>query len=263
MGTLIVNQYLNFDVDATAYIAAVESADGQTLENTTRMAFDRFIKGCKADGIWDDIGTACILSGARTLTGALTPLKGTAPTNYNFVSGDYNRKTGLLGDKTNKYLDSNVFPNTIFTQNDVHISAFVSVESPSVSTVQTVWGNTTFSTQSISLAYVSGFLTVPRLYSKSGTSNVTGNTGFGSTPLDFCGVSRNNSANFICRNRNSEQIFTADSTTVVNNSVEFFAREGTSHFGGAISFYSLGTAINLLVLEQRVSQLMTDINNAF
>jgi hypothetical protein len=45
--------------------------------------------------------------GARTLSGALTPLVGTAPTNNNFVAGDYNRKTGLVGNGSTKYLDTN------------------------------------------------------------------------------------------------------------------------------------------------------------
>jgi hypothetical protein len=80
-----------------AYIAAVETADGQALEPAIRTAYDQFIRGCKADGIWDAIKASCILSGARSLSGALVPLKGSAPTNNNFVSGDYVRTTGLVG----------------------------------------------------------------------------------------------------------------------------------------------------------------------
>jgi hypothetical protein len=38
-----------------AYIAAVETADGQALEPAIRTAYDQFIRGCKADGIWDAI----------------------------------------------------------------------------------------------------------------------------------------------------------------------------------------------------------------
>jgi hypothetical protein len=54
------------------------------------------------------IKASCILAGARTLAGALVPLAGAAPTNVGpFVSGDYNRKTGLVGDGSTKYLNSN------------------------------------------------------------------------------------------------------------------------------------------------------------
>jgi len=66
------------------------------------------------------------LAGARTLTGALVPLVGTAPTNFNFVSGDYNRETGL-GDASNatKYLNSNRAGNAD-PQNSRHVAAYAS-----------------------------------------------------------------------------------------------------------------------------------------
>jgi hypothetical protein len=91
------------DPDAAVYIAAVEAADEAAspgvgaLETATKVAIHSFVKGCKADGIWPAIKASCILAGARTLEGALVPLVGAAPTNFNFVSGDYNRETGLVG----------------------------------------------------------------------------------------------------------------------------------------------------------------------
>ncbi|NBN88588.1 MAG: hypothetical protein EBV32_05835, partial [Proteobacteria bacterium] len=86
--TMLINSYRFGDADANAYIAAVETADGQALEGDTRAAITAFVVGCKADGIWNAIKASCILAGARTLSGALVPLIGTAPTNNNFVSGD-------------------------------------------------------------------------------------------------------------------------------------------------------------------------------
>ena len=80
--------YINshgYDEDTINYINAVEDADNQVLEPATREAYHRFIVGCKDDGIWDAIKASCILAGARTLAGALTPLKGTAPTNNGFL----------------------------------------------------------------------------------------------------------------------------------------------------------------------------------
>jgi hypothetical protein len=96
------------DTDAAAYITAVETADGQALEEKTKIAIDNFVLGCKADGIWDAIKASCILAGARTRLGALTPPWSALPRlQFNFVDGDYNRKTGLVGDGSTKYLDSN------------------------------------------------------------------------------------------------------------------------------------------------------------
>jgi hypothetical protein len=45
-----------------------------------------FVKGCKADGIWSAIKASCILAGADTLAGALVPLVGAAPTNFNITN---------------------------------------------------------------------------------------------------------------------------------------------------------------------------------
>lgn len=105
--SLVISSVFTYDTDAGNYIQAVEAADGQALESATRKAINDFVIGCKQDGIWDAIKASCILAGARTLAGALVPLVGTAPTNYNFVAGDYNRKTGLKGNATTKYLNSN------------------------------------------------------------------------------------------------------------------------------------------------------------
>lgn len=115
------------DSDAKAYINAVRTADGgQYMEAAVQRAIDNFVKGCKSDGIWSAIKASCILMGARTLSGALTPLVGAAPTNNGpFVSGDYNRETGLIGNASSKYLDTNR-NNNADPQNSQHMSVYVS-----------------------------------------------------------------------------------------------------------------------------------------
>ena len=117
------------DSDTLAYLAAVKAADGTGVEVSVANAVDDFITGCKADGIWDAIKASCILAGARTLAGALVPLKGAAPTNNGpFVSGDYNRETGLVGNGTSKYLDSNRAGNAD-PQNSFHTAVYLSTTS--------------------------------------------------------------------------------------------------------------------------------------
>jgi hypothetical protein len=108
---------------AADYIAAVEAADGQSLESAVKTAYQNFISGCVTDGIWSAIKASCILAGARTLSGALKPLVGSAPTNFNFVSADYNRKTGLKGNGTTKRLNANRTGNAD-PQNNRHMSAY-------------------------------------------------------------------------------------------------------------------------------------------
>jgi len=84
-------------------------------------AIDAFIVGCKDDAIWDAIKACCIMAAWDGLSGCLVPLKGTAPTNNNFVSGDYDRETGLVGDGATKYLDSNRASNDD-PQNNAHLA---------------------------------------------------------------------------------------------------------------------------------------------
>jgi len=84
LGAQQVWSSFSYDADAAAYITAVETADGQALEENVKLAINSFVVGCKADGVWSAIKASCILAGARTLNGALTPLVGTAPTNANF-----------------------------------------------------------------------------------------------------------------------------------------------------------------------------------
>jgi hypothetical protein len=71
----IGSQPLPTDADALDYLARVKTADGAGVEQGVAMAVDGFVKGCKADGIWDAIKASCIMAGARTLTGALVPLR--------------------------------------------------------------------------------------------------------------------------------------------------------------------------------------------
>jgi hypothetical protein len=119
----VITPSFSFDPDAAAYIAAVEAADTQALETNTRYAINDFVIGCKQDGTWSAIKASCILAGARTLAGALVTLVGTAPTNVNFVSGDYDRKTGLLTNGTTKYLNSNR-NNDLDPQNSRHLAVY-------------------------------------------------------------------------------------------------------------------------------------------
>jgi hypothetical protein len=101
------------DRDAETYIAAVEAADGVQLEQSVRAAILQFVVGLKEDNVWRLLKSTCILSGAKTLSGALVPLVGGSITNANFVSADYNRRTGLQGNGTNKSLRTSLVGNTL------------------------------------------------------------------------------------------------------------------------------------------------------
>jgi hypothetical protein len=253
MEILIVKCYSDLDPDALNYIRAVELADGQPLESTTRNAINRFVRRCKSDGIWDAIKACCIMAGARTLAGALTPLKGTAPTNFNFVAGDYNRKTGLKGNGVNKYLNSNRDYNAD-PLNSQHI-AFSVTESASGTYI--VFGVSGAVNNRTSIGVFGGFYNVRSRNSTPdniGSDIITG----------FIGLSRGISSNFITRVAGSNVMFnrTYDVPSSQNFGV-FAGGDGQFPSPFRLNFYSIGEDIDLALLDARVTQLMTDINNAF
>jgi hypothetical protein len=112
------------DPDAADYFARIVSA-GSSISVDNRAAVDAFVRGCKADGIWSAIKASCLLAGPDDLTGALVPLVGAAPTNNGpFVSGDYDRTTGLIGDASTKYLDANRAGNAD-PQSNQHAAVYI------------------------------------------------------------------------------------------------------------------------------------------
>jgi hypothetical protein len=253
------------DPDAQAYLAAVEAADGQALETGVRDAINLFVLGCKADSTWDAIKASCILAGARTLAGALVPLKGTAPTNSNFVSGDYNRKTGLIGNGTTKYLNSNRLSGAD-PQNNAHIAVYQSAAaSASGSVFMTHIGTADAS------GYVShiaeGFpggsdLKLRRLRSDSAVqAGVTKTSTNNANGLQGC--SRSTSSAFTYRAGLTDTSIT--NTSVSQGSLNYFvlAQNNTdtvaNHSNARIAFYSIGESLDLSLLDSRVSTLINSI----
>jgi hypothetical protein len=103
------NRFAGVDSEAKAYIESVEAGDGAQLEPAVITAINRFVVALKQDNVWGSISTGCVLAGARTLTGAIRPLKGAAtPIAYAFQTNDYDRKTGLTTNDLNgnKYIDT-------------------------------------------------------------------------------------------------------------------------------------------------------------
>jgi hypothetical protein len=244
MSLLYIDPFSFYDTDAQAYITAVEAADGQGLEDGVKNAINSFVIGCKADGIWTALKACCILSGARTLNGALVSLVGTAPTNFNFVSGDYDRKTGLKGNGSTKYLDSNR-NNNADPQNSKHLA---------------VW-------RSVSATNNAGFLGSgnstghSHLYTGFGVFIARNNEGSGSTEsltlspaVTFYGTSRSSSAGYTNRHGNTNYAKTITSQTPANANLLVF-RLLAEHTDARLAYYSIGESLDLALLDARVTSL--------
>jgi hypothetical protein len=239
------------DPDVVSYLNAVQTADGAALEPAVRTAIADFIVGCKADGIWDAIQASCILAGARTLAGALVPLVGTAPTNNNFVGGDYDREAGLVGDGSTKYLDSNR-ANDDDPQDDKHISVYRSVAATNDAGLIGSNGTTT----GHSHIYTGFGNFIFRMNAAtSATQSLSVNTG-----AAFLGASRDAAASFGYRIGGTGYTATVTSQTPNGNNIRVFETGGKTD--ARIAFYSVGESLDLSALDTRVSALMTAIGAA-
>jgi hypothetical protein len=245
------------DSDAAAYITAVETADTEPLEERTKIAIDNFVLGCKNDGIWPAIKASCILAGARTLTGALVPLVGTAPTNFNFVSDDYDRKTGLVGDESTKYLDSNR-DNDADPQNDKHLSVYATqlqADQSNPPFIASGGGNR-------SIINADNFGGAVRLLTTLNNGTATKTVDVNLVAPVFIGVSRSSSADYTLRRDKANVTISQASNTPASNTTTLYRRIGgipTEYASHRLAFYSIGESLNLALLDARVTTLI----NAF
>jgi hypothetical protein len=246
-----------FDPATQVYLNAVAVADGEQLEPAVKKAINDFVVGCKRDGTWSAIKASCILMGARTLSGALTPLVGSAPTNNNFVSGDYDRKTGLVGNGSTKYLNTNR-ANNADGQDDHHQSVYLF--STSVTASRSFIGAGGGSAGSTSIGS-SGTLPGGFVRSRSTSSNAT------TLGAGFNGSSRSSSSTVSFRGAGTTSSITLASSGNASGNTFVFARENGSgsaetYTDARLSFYSIGSSLTLSLLDTRVSALYTAIGAA-
>jgi len=260
-GKLILAKDYPADADVKAYVAAVEAADEAdtpgigALELDVVKAYDNFILGCKHDGIWDAIKASCILAGARTLSGALVPLAGTAPTKFGTAANwNYNRKTGLQGDGSTNYLDSNR-NNNADPQNSNHNSVYVSTaQSPGNTGFYIDSGSNGTGANNFGRSAVSGNLFL-RNRCDTGTTIASG------AAIGFMGHSRNQSNQYVFRVTGSNTTVNIASQLPANGTLTLFAR--TLFYSDArIAFYSIGESLDLALLDTRVSTLISDLGAA-
>lgn len=248
------NTWQPMDPDAAAYIAAVEAADTQALEQPVKIAIDNFVLGCKADGIWGSIAAACILAGARKKEGAFVDLK-TATTivvNNSFLDSDYDRKKLGSTSNTTKYLDTGIADNgSSLPQNDFH---------------QAVWVNT-LTADNTALIGVNAASSARQLLRQLARC---GNTYDSWTPTiipGFLGTARNSSSGYVYRVNNATQTrASSTSQTRLNGNHYVFARNNlpaaNQHTSSRLSYYSLGTFLNLAAYNLRIADLIAALNTA-
>jgi hypothetical protein len=244
-----------YDVNASAYIMAVESADNQTLEQPIKEAITEFVIGCKIRGIWDAIKSCCLLSGARTIAGATVPLKGNAPTLTSFV-GDYNRETGLRRTSGSYVVNRNSDSDP---QNNKHVAVYTTMVDYGSSDsnfrgilgASTVSGSTSFSVNNSGL--------VVRV--NTATNIINGQL---IIPNNLIGISiLNSSQSQLLYNEKINIVDINTTTPPTGVGISLFGYAGVSTSATRVAFYSIGESLNLKLLNDCVNKFLSTVNIYF
>jgi hypothetical protein len=173
----------------------------------------------------------------------------------NFVSGDYDRKAGLKGNGTTKYLDTN-YNNNADPQNDKHYSVLVHTLHTS-GTAGTYIGSQTRTNGAAGVLRSGGTPTNNQFRCHDNTgSNVAG----GST-AGFLGASRTAAGSYAFRSSGTTGTISAASQTPATGTMWVF--RGLDFWSaGRIQFYSIGSALTLADLETRITNLVADLDAA-
>jgi hypothetical protein len=257
--------------------ADVAAGDSSGLETATQDAYAAFIDDLITDGLLgvsagvidqasSILKASCILAGARTLAGALVPLVGPAPTNgtgttNQFASGDYNRKTGLKTNKTNKYINTNR-NNNADTNSNRHLALWKGVAETGTTTgiailagVANAGGDTYFYHDQNGTANFR--LNGVNLVNPTGAASVASQpfaTGFfGTNQLSTNRTTRVSGWSASSGNYSTTQ--TAGSPANANILIGDPTTGQPTNC--AIAFYSIGSSLTLATLSSRVSTLMT------
>lgn len=259
--------------------ADVSAGDTQGLELAVTDAFNTCLQAMVGDGSLGVSGAtpevqvlsqsaslikaSCLMMGARTLSGALVPIAADmpAPTNFNFVTGDYDRKTGLIGNSTTKYLNTNRAPSED-PQDSTHISTYVNSTAATTPTAYIASTRTTAPGVFSQIIDNSGQL--------SGTINSQASVGVnsaGNAHIGFFGVSRTNNTTLTLRFNGSNST-SSSSTSLAPSSLNYFVfARNLNGTAGLFSnrrhnFYSIGRALDLAILDARIAALTNAIQAA-
>lgn len=228
-----------YDTDAAAYITAVETADDAALEAGVKDAINDFVVALKAASLWAKIDAAGLICGPRTLDGLAVALKGPSVTLANFVSGDYHRENGLIGNASNKQIATgHVFASG--RQNDVH--AVVHSHTAGTGGTRVMVGN--------GAATVLGYVQIARETTNNrliyramrggGLPIITAPT----TNIGFIGATRTSATTITAWADAQSASISQDSLTPETNAVAVFSRGGSLYNDDRLQFWAVGAYIN-------------------
>lgn len=255
-----------FSPAARDYFARLDAA---SLRVTTYDAANaRLIDRLVANGgnFWPDSGAFCAMAGYLFPTGGtLIPLKDghDAGTLNAFVTGDWNAATGLKGDGSTKYVNSNR-NNNADGQNDQAMGVYVDTATSDVTSKAYIGAGSAVIGATGILVGLSSMLAFRNRNSTADTSVIS----FGSTGL--LSMSRSSSAAYEIMAGGSQSTVTRASQTPFDSNVGIFVRlattPSTDYVDARLPFYHIGPSLNgtgeLAELDTILTDWQTDLANA-
>ena len=242
-----------FSAEAQDYFDRLDTA-GDTTYTTYKQPLANYIDSLVTLGgaYWDDLESAASFVGVG-IQGVTVPLKSTmtALTNNNFVAADLNQLTGLKGDKSTKFINTNVAGNSV-SINDVSFSCYTTERGTS--------GRQYLS--SFDKQVLQAGFTVPQRFTFKAQSGSAINLDSTTDTVGFIGISRDNSADFDCyiMDREVTQVEASSDTGTTDFSLfAFRPLAPTGHNDCRISTYHIGPALDLATLEGLQDTLITEI----
>ena len=248
-------------VAAASYFSRLAAA-GDTTHVAYKQPLTNYITSLVELGgaYWDDMESSTSFVGVG-IQGITVPLRDGMPsiTNNNFVAGDLDQLTGLLGDASTKYIDTGLI-GTDLSQDDASISSYItSADSRSVS-----WfpiGNSTSGVAgAMHILAQSGSTLYGRCHSGTKAPLATVDT---TTLTGFVGISRDNSADFDWdANGSSGTIVDSSAAPGNTEAISVFASSSLFLTSARLATYHAGPALDLATLEGLQATLLSEIRTA-
>ncbi|HWL53874.1 MAG TPA: hypothetical protein VNQ90_15650 [Chthoniobacteraceae bacterium] len=205
---------------------------------------------------WDAMKATCLLAGPQTLAGALIPLRGPAPTNINFVSGDYHPVNGLKGNGSSKTLLTNYTNDG--TAIDQHVSVFCSTVFADSGNNTNYIGNVSGS-EGVTRIVNTGDAISFRLIDWGGKNNIP----YPAAPNNrgFLGLSSipNQSSQVAYALPNSDGIGTRTNYAIYNTPFYVYSNSTGNFSAAQLSFFSVGKTVDLIAMRSALNAYMEAI----
>jgi len=240
-----------FSAEAQTYFDRLDTA-GDTTYVDYKQPLANYIDSLVALGgaYWDTMESSASFVGVG-IQGVTVPLRNGMPsiTNNNFVAGDLDQLTGLLGDASTKYIATGLTGSDL-SQNDHSFSVYAT----SVSKAGFVGG--TYSTNFNSPIALAPGTTTTNFYS---TGPLDASTKITSAPA-LVGLSRSASTEYIARTNQGDETFTRSSGTINTGGLSLFAvGAGVAPTASRLATYHAGPALDLSTLQGLQETLLAEI----